>query len=381
MIHKIYFKNYKSFKDTNELELRPITVLIGKNSSGKSAIAKLPTLIENSLSGSFSEPLRLSNNGVELGAEFRDLVYGRGSITKLTIGIESSDEKLELILGSEIRSSEISKILSWNLTNNSGSFFKEDDIDKFKGFLLDSNDELYKTHFNLITDYIGPFRVLPKREYSELNYTEKIDKVGIDGFNAYSILIQDGLTTEQLLIKKISEWYQDNFEGWGIKVNEDKAPFYQIELTRDFGKFSINLKDVGQGMAQMLPLITRAFMKANNETLIIIEEPESHLHPAAHGNLAELFVDSLKGSNKRYLIETHSQNFVLRLRRLVAEKKLSKDAILIYYVDFDENSNASKLLKINIDELGRVDFWPKNVFSETLDETIAIRTAQLNNNI
>lgn len=56
-------------------------------------------------------------------------------------------------------------------------------------------------------------------------------------------------------------------------------------------------------------------------TLIVVEEPETHLHPAAHGDLAERFVDSfIEDSNKRYLIETHSQNFVLRLRRLIAEK-------------------------------------------------------------
>ena len=77
MLEKIKFKNYKLFKDWQELELKPITILIGKNSSGKSAVLKLPTLIESSISGSFSEPLRMNNNGIELGGEFKDLIYGR----------------------------------------------------------------------------------------------------------------------------------------------------------------------------------------------------------------------------------------------------------------------------------------------------------------
>ena len=359
MINRISFKNYKPFKEEFELELRPMTILIGKNNSGKSAVAKLPTLIENSLSGTFDEPIRLNNNDVELGAEFRDLVYGK-NLSQLTLKMESEDEILELKLGVDVRAKEIAKIFSWKLNNHFGNFLKEEEGNYFKGFLLESNEEIYKIKtLKLKTDYIGPFRILPKREYSEINYNEKIEKIGIEGQNAYNLIIQDGLTTEQVLLKKISKWYYDTFEGWEIRVNQDKAPFYQIELTKDSGRLNINLKDVGQGMAQALPLVVSAFMETIEEKLIIIEEPESHLHPAAHGNLAELFVESLKDKNKKYLIETHSQNFVLRLRRLVAEKKLSHEDIVIYYVDFDENSNTSKLQKIDVDELGQelVHIW------------------------
>ena len=93
MINKIFFKNYKSFKEKQELELKPITILIGKNSSGKSAVAKLPTLIEGSLSGKFEDPLLTTNNDVELGAEFRDLVHGR-EIGSLEFVLESIESKL-----------------------------------------------------------------------------------------------------------------------------------------------------------------------------------------------------------------------------------------------------------------------------------------------
>jgi len=57
------------------MKLKPITILIGRNSSGKSSIAKLFTLLENSLMGDINEPLLLKNNGVELGAEFDNLFF------------------------------------------------------------------------------------------------------------------------------------------------------------------------------------------------------------------------------------------------------------------------------------------------------------------
>jgi predicted ATPase len=118
-------------------------------------------------------------------------------------------------------------------------------------------------------------------------------------------------------------------------------------------------------------------MKDEEPVLIIMEEPESHLHPAAHGNLAERFVDSyLEDNNKRYLIETHSQNFVLRLRRLVAEGKLKPEELAIYYVDFLEDEYLSELKEIEVDKLGKVNYWPEGIFSETLEETMALRDAQ-----
>ena len=100
MIEKIDFRNYKSFKNKQIIELKPITVIIGKNSSGKSAVVKLPTLIESSLSGKFEDPVLTKNNGIELGAEFRDLIYGReiGSL-ELTLTENNNHLNLEVTSG------------------------------------------------------------------------------------------------------------------------------------------------------------------------------------------------------------------------------------------------------------------------------------------
>jgi predicted ATPase len=375
MINKISFKNYKSFKELQELELKPITVLIGKNSSGKSAVAKLPTLIENSLKGQFSDPLLLINNNVELGAEFKDLIFGRTRIGSLEIILEDEQERLEVIIASGTGSRDLPKIFSWKLKTQAGEF-EENENGNFMGFLCKSNDnkKVIKS-LELKTEYIGPFRIIPERAYSRPNATLQ-DNVGIKGEFTYHILIQDSLSIEEVLLKKVSNWYEENFDLWGIKVNEEKDPFYQIELTRDNGALNINLKDVGQGMGQALPLVVSSFMKSSDETLIILEQPELHLHPAAHGSLAKLFVDSCKDNKKRYLIETHSQNFILRLRRLIAEGYLNKEDLIIYSVEFNPINGSSSLKKILVDEFGEVNYWPEDVFNESLDEALAIRKAQ-----
>lgn len=371
MINTIKFKNYKLFKQEQALEIKPLTLLIGKNSSGKSAVLKLLTLIEGALSHEFKEPLQLRNQGIELGGEFRDLIYAR-RYGQLELTMESNTaEVLKVIIGHNPQYFK-PEIFACSLNNSEIDPLKE----HFTGFIPDSKT---LESLTLSTHYISSHRKGLQRYFEQNNNV--YDVVGLNGENVYSILIQDALTTEKKLMNKVSQFYKDNFEGWSFRVNQDNPP-YQIELKKE--ELKINFKDVGLGMVHALPLVVQAFMPTQKNLLTIIEEPELHLHPAAHGNLAQLFAKSLVDNNKRYMIETHSQNFVLRLRRLIAEGSLDKDNVVIYYTDYDEEKSESSLTRITIDELGKPRnengeiYWPEHIFSETLDETSAIRTAQLN---
>jgi predicted ATPase len=373
MIRKIYFTNYKSFKESQELELKPITILIGKNNSGKSAIAKLPALVSWSLSGDFNQPIKWKNDdGVKLGESYGDLIYNKNFVTS-NLGLKIEDEEGNEKLSVTIKGDEKGKteFIEYSFNHMPIDLKKS----KFKGFI---SSEVEFKNLKINYDYIGSFRKLPEISYPN-NFNE-YDKIGIDGGNAYPILIQD-YESKGSILASVRDWYQVNFEGWKLEVLPivSSPPAFQIVLSND-GITKINLQNVGQGMNQALPLIVRSYMKAEEDVLIIIEEPETHLHPAAHGNLAERFIQSyLQDNKKHYLIETHSQNFVLRIRKLVAQGILKVEDLAIYYVDFDQNKSLSTLEKIDVDEFGRVDKWPEGVFNETLDETIGIRTAQLDN--
>ena len=181
----------------------------------------------------------------------------------------------------------------------------------------------------------------------------------------------------------MSNWYKNNFENWSLEINDDqifnsKNKKYIFSI-RNNNIEPINLPYTGQGITQALPLITRSYMKDEEPVLIIMEEPESHLHPAAHGNLAQRFVESyLEDDSKRYLLETHSQNFVLRMRRLVAEGKLNPNDLAIYYVDYKEEESVSEIKPIIVNEDGSVEWWPDGVFGETVIEARAIMSANIN---
>jgi predicted ATPase len=157
--------------------------------------------------------------------------------------------------------------------------------------------------------------------------------------------------------------------------------FFEIVLiSPDDPQVKVNIVDVGHGMSQVLPIIVRNFINAGaSNSIDIIEQPELHLHPGAHANLAELFVNTVKRESSSFVIETHSENFILRIRNLVAKGSISKNDVQIYWVEDDERP-GSQLVKIDLDDNGDVSFWPSGVFSESLLEASQLRKAQREQN-
>jgi predicted ATPase len=170
-------------------------------------------------------------------------------------------------------------------------------------------------------------------------------------------------------------WYKDHFDGWALEVdNASKKPLIQILLSKE--DISINLVDVGQGMNQALPLVVRANITDRPESIIVLEQPELHLHPAAHGDLAELFAKSAKQNDQTFIIETHSENILLRLRKLIIENDFgfTKDDLVIYWIE-DAPTKGKEIREITVDEEGVLTDWPEGVFNESLNEILEMQKA------
>lgn len=402
MINQVSFKNYKIFKDKQTIKLKPITILIGKNNTGKSAVLKLMTLIEGGLDDLKDEVFELKNNDVIIANEFKDLIHGKFSrplelefIQKteeiesqlnLSVIVDSNNDKPIIenwVLNERKAGRSSEEKIDLSKIDNLTYFNKIDEIEYncfFKGIWLNaytnketdlSGDNFQKP--SLYTDFIGAIRDKAKLDY---RLRPESDKSSVDGKYLYDFMIRDYLTTEKNYFNKISDWISEKFEGWNLYIDIDSEP-YHIRLRK--GSLDVDLTESGMGISQSLPLIIRAFRPCSKETVIIVEEPESHLHPYAHSQIAQLFAESIKEDrSKKYLIETHSQNFILRLRRLIAEGFLSENDLGIYYVDFNEEKNESNLVEVEIDKGGGVKWWPEGIFGETIIETRAIYNAQLN---
>ncbi|MFC1605222.1 DUF3696 domain-containing protein, partial [Planctomycetota bacterium] len=107
---------------------------------------------------------------------------------------------------------------------------------------------------------------------------------------------------------------------------------------------------------------------------LIVEQPEIHLHPAAQANLADLFVH-YANEGKQLVVETHSEHLLLRVRRRIAEGKISPDKVRIFLVEKSGTSTRIRCLKL--EKNGHFQRWPKGFFEEGYKEAMAIAEAQL----
>lgn len=401
MAFEFEFKNYKVFKDLQKFKLKNVNIIIGKNNSGKSAILKLPKLFSD-VNIHLDKPLILSSDNFSFAGDYKDFIYGKANRSfDLNVKCDKIQDELSLSIIVENHEGISSPILEkWsfrdvNLTlEDSPNIYSYKDnlvISNFRGYDFvefepvnnldnESINEL-KDLFNYNpsdlfaykTTYIGPIRDKVER-FFEINESKN--------FNSYSvfpdyleILINDFKGVERKIFTKVSDWYKINFDGWELGVDLDKEPIYSLYLKKDGVK--INIIDTGIGINQVLPILIKSAMIDDLVEIISIEEPEAHLNPAVHGNLLEEIVkSSLLNKNKYYIIETHSENFVLRLRRLIAEGQISPDFCSIYNVDFDPTSTSSSIKEIEVLDTGEVNFWPSDIFNDTFNEVIAIRSAQ-----
>ena len=164
-------------------------------------------------------------------------------------------------------------------------------------------------------------------------------------------------------------------EGWRLSLKRDSESF-SIRLSRR-GRLKTNLSHPGEGLQQVLPVVVHQIWRQQTSSgpfLDVIEQPELHLHAAAHAPLADLFIETALQGRGQTLVETHSKAILLRLQRRVAEGKLPPDLVKLYFVEMTED--GSQLKPVNIDLNGELDWWPSGVFEEDFSEVAAIRRAQ-----
>ena len=134
----------------------------------------------------------------------------------------------------------------------------------------------------------------------------------------------------------------------------------------------VNVAAMGQGVAQVLPIIASTLL-AGRRACLLIEQPELHLHPKAQADLADLFIDSL-GERRQFIIETHSEHLLLRIRRRVAEGLPAKNVSVLYVT---KERGVSTVQSLRLEKDGHFEEWPKGFFDEAYQEAMGIAVAGL----
>ena len=149
----------------------------------------------------------------------------------------------------------------------------------------------------------------------------------------------------------------------------------QIQLVETRSSLRLDPSDVGVGIWQVLPVVVAAI--APGPSVIAVEQPELHIHPAMQVALGDLFIEGVAKRGMSFLIETHSEHLMLRLLRRIRETTegeltagsvaLSPDDVSVVYVQF--GSTGVEMLPLPIDKTGEFSTkWPKGFFDERAEE-------------
>jgi predicted ATPase len=233
-----------------------------------------------------------------------------------------------------------------------------------------------------LVNHVTPLRATPKRYYF-------LDKANIntilDTFDGNSLT--EILKDDENVKSKVNKW----LETFGLEVNVDTLQDVIHKLKIHQYSLDLDIIDVGFGISQILPVIVQGFLSYEN-SLTMIEQPETHLHPKMQADLADLFIDIIEGTphtkilrkptsnpRKYLLIETHSEYLLRRLRRRISEGKLLAKDVAVYFIEPPKNKNSSAEIKEKeVNDAGFFDYPQDFMDSELEKDMISFISQQLN---
>ena len=412
-LRKICVENYKGYAQRAELELAPLTILVGGNNSGKTALAQAIQLLAGGLApegAGSSEPLPLESGGIRHGRAFADLVTGRSAHGRLQMSACWADSEGDLSLSATVSNVEAPprpparQIAEWRLTRGDHEFALhrsgfDDEADyqvtfhgdprrpgrlRWRGLSpqLPIDDWLHPQwpmlqswadrQFDALRSWARgvrhlqcPRSLLPSPFATPEDTSAELGPDGRDSPLA--------LAANDELREAVRNWYRDAF---GVTIDvAAQGTYSELVVGTPARDANVLLTQSGRGLVHVLPVLVMALTaETAGPGVDVIEHPEAELHPAAHAHVAELLLDKRIGPDRPFVIETHSEMVLLRARRWVAEGRLQPDDVIIYWVH-TEPGGGSFLRKIRIGDKGQLDRWPDGVFIEDYEEIMAIRRA------
>lgn len=414
MLLSLTLRNFKIWETTGFIRLAPVTLLLGTNSSGKSSIIQSLLLIRQTVRskepnvslhfgvegtsdsvalGQFDDVLSRHGSSNEIEIEFtwspsgrtEDLFTFSGTYKKDSTGAAVISK---LRLGEEKRAFTVTRLpkgaFKLNMGGKHSPLANGRDLHPQNSFTFSATtlarlpakdaEEIREAGTALLQEleriiYLGPVRQLAKRHYVWDGVPPST--LGDDGERSIDALIASGLLAKKgrvggELFDQAGYWLSQMGLATGLDVKRvGSSSLYELIILGE-NQSQSNLKDVGVGVSQVLPVIVACLYAPRGHT-VIVEEPESHLHPLAQSILAELFVKVSKQRNIQIIAETHSEHLFRRMQTLIAKEEIPASQCAPYFVERLERE--ARLLTLEVDPFGRIKNWPPKFFGDSLGET------------
>ncbi len=246
---------------------------------------------------------------------------------------------------------------------------------------------IFENEYETLMDriyYLGPLREFPKRDYQWSGSSP--EGVGHRGERAIDAILAatmkkerrnlGGRTRYKSFQEMIAYWLKKLGLIYDFRVDEiaPNTNLYKTLVKKEAGASEVALTDVGFGVSQILPVLVLLYY-VPKKSIVLLEQPEIHLHPAVQSKLADLIIKVSATRNIQIIVESHSEHLLRRLQRRVAEEVVNPNDLMLYFFNTKRGKAYHELL--NIDEYGSINNWPKHFFGDEMREISATRKAAL----
>lgn len=227
--------------------------------------------------------------------------------------------------------------------------------------------------------YLGPLRTKAERLYSWTG--NEPESVGYAGENTIPAILAARNRKISLGFKKTTKPFEEVIaiklkemgliEHFSVKPISEQRQEYEVKVRTKGSKDWVDLPDVGFGISQVLPVLVQCFY-APPGSIILMEQPEIHLHPNAQAALADVMIDVINSRengvdrNIQLIIETHSEHFLRRLQRRIAEDVIPRERVSAYFANVTKS--PAVLEPLQIDLYGNILNWPENFFGDEMED-------------
>lgn len=402
-LSKLTVERYRGFLFSTEISLRPLTILFGHNSAGKSALIRALPLVAASTGGSRQAPLALDSAAAR-GASFDELKTRLTSKRDLSLSLSWDDEEVPIrsikirvrneptplipvqqVLTGIVIKDEIGREIRVTDDLENPGRFSIDGLDHqrsesipFEGVRpnprgLEPQDELSPllegcaTRLSKLKESLHWLSAVQAPLARHFSPGTRPTRLGPDGEGTQELLVHLG--EQNGSFERVRSFLQRMFKHWLMlnKYRGDQA----LELGTEGQPTGDSIVDVGEGVSQSLPFLLLLALSAEGELgpspVIAVEQPEMHLHPRAEKELAAILCEVVaKTPGQRILIESHSENLLLFVQLAIAQGRLRSEDVAVYWLERGRDGECS-CKEITIDEEGRPHGWPPGVFSEDVE--------------
>ncbi|EKT64539.1 DUF3696 domain-containing protein [Providencia burhodogranariea] len=364
MINKLGLHNFKSYKD-ELIEFAMLTVFCGNNSVGKSTAIQA---ISIPIQSYFKSTVALNGNLVELGS-LKDIHHQNADDTSLNIELEINSGTIswgfiDIDTQENISNKHLTALTPFEITaeleylTNNIQYLQAERYGPRVNYEIKKSDSFHK-------DWLGAKGEFTSEFLSQSAISRRLFVGGTD--NSKDAQIDPRLHPDEeqaSLNRQIDAWLKEISPGISVASQLFEEASTSVNIFEQNGNRNLKSQNVGFGVSYALSIVT-ALLFTRPGGLIIIENPEAHLHPRGQSYLGRL-ISLTAQAGVQVIIETHSDHLINGMRLMPRLGKVNCEKIKIYQVVADSTEKCSKVIPITVSPEGELSQWPTDFFDQQL---------------